>query len=564
MADSDELSSPLSETISHPPTPQPPQRQHSNHRQNDHKYAESTIRVGALVSDGVEDNTHRNNHNNQHHHHRDHPVSTSATSHNRAATGRDTPRHTSISESQAAAGETKIKRPRKKREPKADDAEKKPRKPRATTAHLRKKQKMEEEVKKEPAPRDTQVDVLPTRQPKMTETIAPDPNPNSRGISSEIGNDEAARGHSSLNQYAPPSQSSSIPPPQTQPQRYHYDPIRSTTIATPPQSNISYSPTATTGPPQPAFRPSASPAISSIIDPPAPPSRDPPNSQYERMRNSIGSPSNAHIILNPTPTPVAPQPLNVSQPVVSPTQRSAPLRPNTNEASATSMEVDSAASRSQKPVAVKKGTSSGPTSTAPSPKPVRAKDQPSELPQGSGLISSALFGGEGSGGDNGEAPTIILDIPLHGKSNQIVNFARMVEEKYGFAALHPRLAARKEHLSRVAAAGAALEKSVNGKLGGSPAGESGDDDMSVDIDRDSDNDGDVAMSGVNGLGTAGNSGAEGEKKRRRRKMEEYDRDDPFVDDSELAWEAQAAASKDGFFVYCGPLVPEGEKPAVER
>lgn len=140
----------------------------------------------------------------------------------------------------------------------------------------------------------------------------------------------------------------------------------------------------------------------------------------------------------------------------------------------------------------------------------------------------------------------------------------MVEEKYGFAALHPRLAARKEHLSRVAAAGAALEKSVNGKLGGSPAGESGDDDMSVDIDRDSDNDGDVAMSGVNGLGTAGNSGAEGEKKRRRRKMEEYDRDDPFVDDSELAWEAQAAASKDGFFVYCGPLVPEGEKPALER
>ena len=47
-------------------------------------------------------------------------------------------------------------------------------------------------------------------------------------------------------------------------------------------------------------------------------------------------------------------------------------------------------------------------------------------------------------------------------------------------------------------------------------------------------------------------------------MEEYDQDDPFVDDSELAWEAQAAAVKDGFFVYCGPLVPEGEKPAVER
>jgi hypothetical protein len=56
--------------------------------------------------------------------------------------------------------------------------------------------------------------------------------------------------------------------------------------------------------------------------------------------------------------------------------------------------------------------------------------------------------------------------------------------------------------------------------------------------------------------------------------------DDFVDDSELAWEQQAAASKDGFFgqvlarlfgtlltrlaVYCGPLVPEGEKPAVDQ
>ena len=53
-----------------------------------------------------------------------------------------------------------------------------------------------------------------------------------------------------------------------------------------------------------------------------------------------------------------------------------------------------------------------------------------------------------------------------------------------------------------------------------------------------------------------------------------------MDDSELAWEQQAAASKDGFFgqistpsfrspltylaVYCGPLVPEGEKPALDQ
>ena len=53
-------------------------------------------------------------------------------------------------------------------------------------------------------------------------------------------------------------------------------------------------------------------------------------------------------------------------------------------------------------------------------------------------------------------------------------------------------------------------------------------------------------------------------KKRRMKEDDYDKDDPFVDDSEMAWEEQAAASKDGFFVYKGPLVPEGEKPVIER
>lgn len=508
------------------------------------------------MSDGVD--------NNRSHH----SVSASATS-NHAAGGPGLPRHTS---EPPAAGETKIKRPRKKREPKAEDVEKKPRKPRGSgAANSRKKQKIDE-IKREPATTDSKTGVPSTRPPKMTDLMAPETAPSLRGgYTTEIGNNEASNLSQSgaHNQY--PTPQPPIPPqPQPPPQRpsgHHYDPIRSTTISTPPQSNnnASYSPTMTAGPPQSTFRPSASPAISSIIDPPtAPLSRELPNSQHERMRNSIGSPSNAHIILNPTPSPVAAQPPSVSQPLVSPTRRSAPSKPSANETISTPMEVDSTVSRPQNPTLAKKGTSSGPTSTAPSPKPARAKEPPSELPQGSGLISSALFGGEGSGGATGEAPTIVLEIPLRGKSNQIVNFARMVEDKYGFAALHPRLAARKERLAQVAAAGAALEKSANGKLGVSSAGESGDDDMSVDIDRDSDNDGDIAMSGINGLGTTGSGGAEGEKKRRRRKMEEYDRDDPFVDDSEMAWEAQAAASKDGFFVYCGPLVPEGEKPTVER
>lgn len=149
-------------------------------------------------------------------------------------------------------------------------------------------------------------------------------------------------------------------------------------------------------------------------------------------------------------------------------------------------------------------------------------------------------------------------MPLSRDSNKIISFARLAEEKYGFAALHPRIAAQKERLARVAAASAALEKD---EKGGS-ARESAEEDLSVDIDRDSDPDGDISMGGV-GL-TAPEEPTDGKKKRRKKKVEEYDRDDPFVDDTELVWQEQAAASKDGFFVYSGPLVAEGEKAQVER
>jgi hypothetical protein len=168
--------------------------------------------------------------------------------------------------------------------------------------------------------------------------------------------------------------------------------------------------------------------------------------------------------------------------------------------------------------------------------------------------------------DSEKGPNIVLHVDLKDPNNRVINFARMAEAKYGFAALYPRQAAQKERLAKIAAAGAALERSASGSKLGAISADSGDEDLSVDIDRDSENDGDVAMSGVNGGPEAGNSGTDGPgpKRRRRRKVEEYDVDDDFVDDSEMLWEAQAAASKDGFFVYCGPLVPEGEKPAVER
>ena len=63
--------------------------------------------------------------------------------------------------------------------------------------------------------------------------------------------------------------------------------------------------------------------------------------------------------------------------------------------------------------------------------------------------------------------------------------------------------------------------------------------------------------------TGTDGGAKKVVRKRRMKEDEYDKDDGFVDDSELLWEEQAAAAIDGFFVYSGPLVPEAEKPAAD-
>lgn len=96
--------------------------------------------------------------------------------------------------------------------------------------------------------------------------------------------------------------------------------------------------------------------------------------------------------------------------------------------------------------------------------------------------------------------------------------------------------------------GAALEKAAG--LAGSA------DDMSVDL---SDNDSNGGNTGMDDEGSAAGK----TKKPRKRKQEDYDKEDDFIDDTELAWEQQALMAKDGFFVYQGPLITE-EKPAVER
>jgi len=47
-------------------------------------------------------------------------------------------------------------------------------------------------------------------------------------------------------------------------------------------------------------------------------------------------------------------------------------------------------------------------------------------------------------------------------------------------------------------------------------------------------------------------------------QDKYDVEDPFIDDSEALMEQVAAESKDGLFVYSGPLIAEGERAKIDK
>ncbi|MCJ1364211.1 hypothetical protein MMC16_003320 [Acarospora aff. strigata] len=434
----------------------------------------------------------------------------------------------------------------------ADGKEPKPKKPRAqpsTSITARKKQKIDASN----APKPTA-----SRQAKLTDLVGPSHNSNAtitlgvrpRFASPQNGNSDAIP-KTSLAFVA-----AGQPTPTPRSSGQNYDPVRSTTMEAPPVAHNPFSaPTISPTPPRSANRASASPSIASLIDPPVFTKPAPSIS----FTHSARQPSSNVATPTPTPTPAPPSPSNVpASPSVVQVQQPSPtgiqnLPPQNRADQAMQFDTErDCLPLKAAPRTATAGTSTGQSSSTASPKPPpRRRDAPLALPPGNGLLSSALFGGPSdltaTGTDN-TAPTVILHIPMNGETNKYINFARLAEERYGFNALHPRLAAQRERLARIAAAGAALEK-------GSGSGSA--DEMSVDLSEGESN---VEMGGMDG-----GSAAEGKKPTKStKKADQYDKNDPFVDDSELLWEEQAAASKDGFFVYSGPLVPEGEKPTIER
>ncbi|KAF3925162.1 hypothetical protein ABW20_dc0101808 [Dactylellina cionopaga] len=288
--------------------------------------------------------------------------------------------------------------------------------------------------------------------------------------------------------------------------------------ASPERSSNDYSPYPTNDHvPSKQNRASASPALSALLNGPSPP-----------LRPTQGSP-----ITNPPPAltpPTANASLNVPPPsssTLSPPQPKA-ITEITKSASSSSSGKRAAPSA---------------TSAPASPKPAPRSTVP--VAKSGGLLAGA-FGDVALGDEvpDPAVPTVVLQISLNGETNKYIDVSKMAEEKYGWAALNPHLARAKLRNGADASGDEAMidasesESAMEEKMGG----------------------GGLSDAGLSGTGDKDNK----PKKRKRRVDEYYDTSDMFIDDSEMLWEEQAAASKDGFFVYSGPLVPEGATPQIER
>ncbi|KAL1875331.1 hypothetical protein VTK73DRAFT_10115 [Phialemonium thermophilum] len=378
------------------------------------------------------------------------------------------------------------------------------------------------------------------------------------------------------------------------PVRSNYDPVRETMVTRDPYGTGPLgSPRALSQAPN---RASASPSIASLVDPlPAKPI-SPLSSQQSFLVGSKGHEAVGTGSTSAPPQSLTSRPESPSQSPSRPAPRDDASKPPTAETKRTPLPAPASTKASQEsrrsgfasltslPSATGRGTgnanasaqskkvttivqqdreknhkssaktSNKPSTASSSPKLNGLKDPLAAVPLTEGR--SILDFGKVNPGEEVQAPSIVLNIPLNGETNKYVNFMRMAEERYGWDALHPRLAADRERKARIAAASAALEKNGSGRESG--------DEMSVDLQ--SDGEGSNAEGGGTGNGVGAASGPDGApakpaRKKRNFKEDEYDKDDDFVDDSELLWEEQAAASRDGFFVYSGPLIPEVEKPA---
>jgi hypothetical protein len=483
---------------------------------------------------------------------------------------------------------TKPKRVRKPREPKpeAKDAngnvivkEKKPRKPRepkvkaegATTAAPRKRQKTEEKAAAAAVAGDVRQSTLtgmqfyppanpatnplpPTQQPARPPQ-QPQHQPSQPQHSQPQPQQQLAASSDTLMRNSqPPRISTPTPRPFSSGQNYdpvrgqNYDPIRGAIDTSSPRPPIMSNGALSAHPSPHINRASASPSITSLIEP------NTANASAVTYNTAQSKPQTA-MFVNPPPLSISSN-LNPSLP--SQQSNSSPKQPPPPVISTTdgAMDIDVDCDAPKQPT-LKKASSKA-SSTAPTPKPSKPASPPSKslvkAGTGSGLLSSSsLFGGPSTSTDSEpKGVDIELRISLRPEGGNAINIAQEIAKKYGRDAINPRAAAHRERLLQVAAQANRLE---NG---------SADDNMSVDLMSELDGDSNIEMGGMEEAEAAPKLNASGEPvRKRRKKQEEYDKEDDFIDDTELAWQEQAAVAKDGFFVYSGPLIQPGQLAQVE-
>nr|POF02236.1 histone promoter control protein 2 [Quercus suber] len=506
----------------------------------------------------------------------------------------------------AVVAPDKQKRPRKKKDPAAaldgkslDDGkpkERKPRKPReskdktatptpatmaATTATTttttitapRKRVKTEPKSGQEPASRQPTITEMvntysapPSSTPFSIPSAPPRPppfipavtatNPVSNPPPTTTTTTTIINGISALNTLPVPTAGTPTPRPASSGQKYDpirgYDPVRSITT----DSLHSRPVMPASVPPSPHVnRASASPSLASLLEPPLPhaslPATTPASTApLQSILQQPFVPTPSLPLQPPRPAPVPPTPQS-SQP---PSSFSASVTdPTTKRVDVATvdgaMDIDLTCDALNPPSEAKVPSKS--SSGALTPKAARPTPPPAPKGTGSGLLSSSdLFGGPSSNGDaKRKGVDIDFRIPLNPDGGNTINIAQEILKRYGRDAINPRVAAHREELLRVAAEANKLDNGLN-------------DDMSLDEMSEPENDSNVEMGGMEDEKSATSPDHKPVRKRRK-KVEEYDKEDDFIDDTELAWQERAAVAKDGFFVYSGPLVPVGQDAQVE-
>ncbi|SCU99618.1 LANO_0F02740g1_1 [Lachancea nothofagi CBS 11611] len=196
----------------------------------------------------------------------------------------------------------------------------------------------------------------------------------------------------------------------------------------------------------------------------------------------------------------------------------------------------------------------------PSKKVIESKGpqgSPKKLIPVSPLKSPTILDGldKGKSTDEHEDPVILIDVPLYptdsknylNENGQVVlNFYKMVQDKFGQPSKIKRNLISELH---------------GGEEDDDDAAEVEDDDG---VDEDEDDDVDLDDKPGSSAAPIASPKKKSHPMKGRSLIGKYDTEDPFIDDSELLWEEQRVATKDGFFVYFGPLIEKGQYASFER